>query len=55
MEEFARLSNDELLKMSETLTINHEKIKNEIIQLHEILKVVERDWLNVTEELKNRK
>ncbi len=55
MEGLEKISNDELISMSEILTINHKKLKDEIIQLHEILKVVEKDWLEITEELKNRK
>lgn len=47
-------SNDELLEMSKVLVNNHEKLKQEIIILHELLVQVETDYVEVINELKKR-
>ena len=54
MEDFSKYSNDDLLKMNQTLSKNFNKIKNEIILLHEILVNIEKDSKSILEELKRR-
>lgn len=41
--------------MISNLSENHEKIKQEIIILHEIMLNIERDYIELTKELEKRK
>lgn len=55
MENLDSYSNSEILKMIFNLSQNHEKLKNEIILLHQMLLNVEQDYVDLTKELEKRK
>lgn len=55
MNEFEKLDNDELLKMMSTISNNHQKVKEEIVILHEVLINLEKDYIAISEIVKNRK
>lgn len=54
MENIIFKSDEELLEITQNLAGNHEKIKQEIIILHELMVQVEKDYLEVMLELKRR-
>jgi len=55
MEDISKLSNDELIEMINNICVNHEKLKQEILILHEVLNVTENEYLELMTELKKRK
>jgi hemerythrin-like domain-containing protein len=54
MEDLKNKTNQELLDIISNLSQNHEKIKQEMIILNEILINIEKDYININEELKSR-
>ncbi len=48
------LSNTKLFEMVDILSKNHEKLKFEIITLCEMLNTVEKEYVEITEELNSR-
>lgn len=54
MEDLKKLSNNELIEMIGNLCDNHEKLKQEILILHEVLQDCENEYLLITSELKTR-
>ncbi len=55
MENLKTYSNSEIIKMISNLSQNHEKVKGEIILLHEILVNIEKEYVELNKELENRK
>ena len=54
MENVLFKSNEELIEVTKTLSVNHDKIKQEIILLHEMLKNIESEYIEVVTELQKR-
>ena len=54
MEDFSKYSNDELIKMNQNLSENFEKIKREILILHEMLISIKNDSDSILKVLKDR-
>lgn len=49
------LSNDELISKIDVICQNHEKCKQELLILHELLNDLENQYIELGTELKNRK
>lgn len=54
MENILFKTNEELLTITQNLVGNHDKLKQEIAILYELLLQVESDYVEVMTELKNR-
>ena len=54
MEEFKNYSNSELMNMIDVLSQNHEKVKQELLILNEVLLKIQDDYVKINEELKSR-
>lgn len=55
MENLSKLTNDELIKGIDIIAQNHEKIKHEILTMHELLSNIEQQYVELTNELISRK
>ena len=52
--EYKDMSNNEITQTMDVLTKNHEVIKSEIAKLIEIMKYIENEWYNASQELNTR-
>jgi len=52
--EYKNFSNDKLIEMMGILDKNHEKVKTEILILVEILNQIQKDFVDINDELKSR-